>query len=67
MKHLDQIILALLIIGGLNWAAWGLWETNILEYLLAPFWLDRLLYILMGLGSLYLVINWNKIKFGAKK
>ena len=48
----------LVIIGGLNWGLVGIFEWNLLEWLLGGWeWLLRLVYILIGLAALYMIIG----------
>ena len=56
-NSLDWIALVLVIIGGLNWGLIGINPSwNVVSVILGSVaWLERLVYILVGLSALYLV------------
>ena len=62
---IDYLAMALLIIGGLNWAAVGLWGVDVVASLFGvatP--IARLIYLLVGLAALYgiyLVVRMAKV------
>jgi uncharacterized membrane protein YuzA (DUF378 family) len=62
---IDYLSMALMIIGGLNWASVGLWGVDVVARLFGvgtP--LARVIYILVGLAALYgiyLVIRMSKV------
>ena len=60
MKNLDKIVVLLILLGGINWGLIGLFDFDLIEYVFAKVWMDRLLYILIGLSALYKVINLKK-------
>lgn len=54
MHGLDYIAMALLIIGGLNWAMVGLFEVDVIASVFGPGSPGtRLVYVLTGLAALY--------------
>lgn len=55
MKILDQIALAILIIGGVNWLLVGLLEFDLVASLFGgqDALLSRVVYVLVGLAALY--------------
>lgn len=58
----DYIALALIIIGGLNWAMVGLFQVDVVASLFganAP--LSRLLYVLVGIAALWGVYLFGKL------
>jgi uncharacterized membrane protein YuzA (DUF378 family) len=53
----DWIALILLIVGGLNWAAVGLFNIDLVVALFGPMSiLTRVVYILVGLSALYVLV-----------
>jgi uncharacterized membrane protein YuzA (DUF378 family) len=59
MEITKKIALILLIIGGLNWGLVGLNPSwNLVEFFLGGVsWLERLIYILVGLSALLLIFR----------
>jgi uncharacterized membrane protein YuzA (DUF378 family) len=63
MSAVDYIAMALLIIGGLNWAMVGLFDVDIVARMLgsgSP--ATRIVYVLVGLSALYSI--WTAAKMG---
>ena len=63
MKTLDVIAAILLVIGGLNWGLVGLFDFNLVEYLVGQ-WptLAKTVYGLVGLSALYQIFQWKAIQ-----
>lgn len=62
MSAVDYLAMALLIIGGLNWAAVGLANVDIVASIFgegSPF--TRLVYVLVGLAALYSIFTTAKL------
>lgn len=58
MKTVDTVALVLVLVGGLNWLLVGLFEYNLVaEVLGAGSGLERAVYVLVGLGALWML--WN--------
>src|SRR4051794_24345468 len=54
LNALDWIAMVLLIIGGLNWGAVGLFETDVVARLFGDMSaISRVIYVLVGLSALY--------------
>jgi uncharacterized membrane protein YuzA (DUF378 family) len=65
MSALDYIAMALLIIGGLNWAMVGLFDVDIVASLFgAGSPASRLVYVLVGISALYSI--WTAMKMGRR-
>ena len=62
MKRLDQVVLVLLILAGINWGLWGLFEFNLVYYVFGRDWIDRLAYVILGSCGIYLAIGWRGIR-----
>jgi uncharacterized protein len=57
MNPLSWVALVLAIIGGLNWGLVGLFNFNLVYAIFGSIaWLERLIYIVVGLAALYLAI-----------
>jgi uncharacterized protein len=67
MKKFDILVLVLLLLGGLNWGVWGVFEFDIIGYVFDHEWLQRLIYIIWGFCAIYLFIGWNSIACRCKK
>jgi uncharacterized protein len=62
MKKLDQVVLFLLIIAGINWGLWGLFEFNLIYYIFGRDWIDRVFYVLLGISGIYLAVAWRGLR-----
>lgn len=63
MKTLDSIMLALIIIGGINWGLIGFFQFNLVDSLFGSFSLiSRIIYGLVGIASLYSISFFVKSK-----
>lgn len=58
-KIIDIIASALLIIGGLNWGLWGIWDMNVVNYIFGQIWLERFVYFLFATAAVYAMIAWK--------
>ncbi len=61
MKKIDTLALILLIIGGLNWGIYGFFDLNIVDYVFGRVWIDRVLYIFVGISAAYLTVAWKMV------
>ncbi|MCB9837743.1 MAG: DUF378 domain-containing protein [Phycisphaeraceae bacterium] len=59
MKPLDWICALLLVAGGLNWAMWGLFETDLIASALggSTAVVAKGVYALVGLAAVYQMLN----------
>ncbi|MGB6179549.1 DUF378 domain-containing protein [Carnobacterium sp.] len=55
MKTLDNIVLALLIVGGLNWLLVGLFEFDLVAMIFGgeTALLSKIIYVIVGVCALY--------------
>ncbi|MCL4353642.1 DUF378 domain-containing protein [Patescibacteria group bacterium] len=61
MKTLHVVSFLLVALGALNWGLIGLFGFNVISSVFgASLFLTRLVYILVGLGGLFLVLNHKK-------
>lgn len=62
-KILDYASLCIVFIGALNWGLVGLLKFNLVNFLFGNFsWLERIIYVLVGLCGIYLLSFFSKIK-----
>ena len=62
MKIINTIALILVIVGGLNWGLIGLFKFNLVDFLFGDgSILARIVYILVGLASLWCISLFAKI------
>lgn len=63
MRTLDVIAAILVIVGGLNWGLVGLFEFNLVEYLLGH-WpvVVKTVYGLVGLAAIYQIVQCKGIQ-----
>lgn len=62
ISALDYIAMALLIVGGLNWAAVGLFDIDVVATLFgAGSPATRLTYVLVGIAALYSIYTASKM------
>ncbi|MBN1914556.1 MAG: DUF378 domain-containing protein [Parachlamydiales bacterium] len=59
MKKLDVLALVLLIIGGLNWGIYGVFDFNFVDYFFGKIWIDRAIYFLVGVSAVYAIVAWK--------
>lgn len=58
---LNTLPVLLVIIGGLNWLTVGLFDLNLVNMLLGSVdWLERLIYIVVGISAVYMLITFKK-------
>lgn len=62
MKNVDFFSLILLIIGGINWGLWGVFDFNLVDYIFGRVWIDRVLYFFIGLSAIYVGLSWKGIR-----
>lgn len=63
MKILDNIVLILVVIGGINWGLVGFFNFNLVGSLFGDFsMLTRIIYSLVGVASIYAISFFAKEK-----
>ncbi len=67
MKKCEFIAMLLLVLGGINWGLWAVFDFNLVDYIFGRMWIDRVLYFLMGVSAVYVAIAWNVQKSKAKR
>jgi hypothetical protein len=53
MKTLNMVAMVLVWAGGLNWGLVGLFQFNLVDALVGGFGLTNIVYILVGLATVY--------------
>ena len=63
MKWFDNIALTLVIIGAINWLLVGIFRFDLVAFLFGDMsWLTRIIYALVGIGGLYLLSLFGRIR-----
>jgi hypothetical protein len=64
MKALDVSIAILLVVGGLNWGLWGLFQFDLVAALFGGTTaaLSRIVYSLVGIAAAYQAFGWKSIQ-----
>ena len=59
MRWLELVGTLLVIVGALNWGLWGLLNLNVVNLVVGA-WptVERVVYILVGVGGLWLLYDW---------
>lgn len=58
MRRVEQLALILLIFAGINWGLWGLFEFNLVYYVFGKDWIERVIYVILGIAGVY-AITWS--------
>lgn len=62
-KGLDYTLLALVIIGAINWGLIGLFRFDLVSFLFGDMsWITRIVYGIVGIGGLYLFSVFGRIR-----
>jgi hypothetical protein len=63
MKWLDNILLALAIIGCINWGLIGFFKFDLVSFLFGDMtWFSRIIFAIVGLCGLYLISFYGRIR-----
>ena len=64
MKTVDVIAGVLLIVGGLNWGLWGLFQFDLVAALFGgnASVISRIIYTLVGAAAVYQALSWKAIQ-----
>lgn len=62
-KGLDYTLLAIVIIGAINWGLIGLFHFDLVAFLFGDMsWLTRIIYGIVGISGLYLCSAFGRIR-----
>lgn len=63
MKNVYWIAFILLVVGGLNWGLFGLFNFNLVNFVFgtAPV-VEQVVYVLVGLSAVYVALLYTKVK-----
>lgn len=62
LKWLDLTALLITIIGAVNWGLIGIFKFDLVAFIFGDMsWMSRIIYILVGLGGLYLITFFGRI------
>lgn len=60
---LDYILLAIVIIGALNWGLVGLFRFDLIAFIFGTMsWVSRIIYVLVGISGIYLLSLYARMK-----
>ncbi len=64
MKTIDAIAKILLIVGGLNWGLWGLFQFDLVAALFGgnASAVSRIVYTLVGLAAVFQAVTWKAVQ-----
>ena len=64
MKALDVVAAVLLIVGGLNWGLWGIFQFDLVAALFGgnTAALSRIVYSLVGIAAAYQAFGWKSVQ-----
>lgn len=64
---LDYILLTLVIIGAVNWGLIGFFRFDLIAFLFGDMsWLSRIIYAVVGIGGIYLISLFGRIRAADK-
>lgn len=62
-KILDNILLAVIIVGAVNWGLIGFFRFDLIAFLFGNMsWLSRVIYALVGISGIYLISAFGRIR-----
>lgn len=62
-RILDNILLALVVIGAINWGLIGFFRLDLIALLFGNMsWLSRIIYALVGISGLYMLSAFGRIR-----
>lgn len=67
MKTVDKIAVLLVLAGAINWGLIGIFDFNLVDFLFARMYIDRIVYVLVGIAAVYLLFEYKSLKAHAKK
>lgn len=60
---LDYILLTLVIIGAVNWGLIGFFRFDLIAFIFGDMsWLSRIIYAIVGIGGIYLISLFGRIR-----
>lgn len=62
MKKLDVITAFLVIAGAINWGLVGVFDFNLVEFLFGGIYIDRVVYVLVGISGVYEAVSFKGIQ-----
>lgn len=66
MKKFEMICTVLLIVSGILWGLVGLFDFDLLGYLMEPNWFVRVVDFFFGIAGIYMAFSW-RAKFKKRK
>jgi len=64
MKTLDAVVAVLLVVGGLNWGLWGIFQFDLVAAIFGgnTAALSRIVYSLVGIAAVYQALSWKSVQ-----
>lgn len=64
MKTIDVVIAILLVVGGVNWGLWGMFQFDLVADLFGgnSAIISRVVYSLVGVAAVYQAFGWKSIQ-----
>ena len=73
MNTFTKVVLALVIIGAINWGLVGFFNWNLVDAIFGGTvqtnsnWFSRIIYSLVGLGGIYMAVVWPRLRESYEK
>lgn len=64
MKSFDVIAAILLVVGGLNWGLWGIFQFDLVAAIFGgnTAVLSRIIYAVVGIAAAYQALGWKSVQ-----
>lgn len=64
MKSFDVIAAILLVVGGLNWGLWGIFQFDLVAAIFGgnTAVLSRIIYVVVGIAAAYQALGWKSVQ-----
>lgn len=67
-NFIDYLLLAVIIIGAINWGLIGLFRFDLIAFFFGTMsWLTRVIYVLVGIGGIYMISLFVRMKDADRK
>ena len=61
IKNLKSFCFGLLTVSAVLWGVYGLWDVDLINYLLGPNWFSSSIYVAFGLAGVFFLLNARSI------
>ena len=59
MKKIDILAIVLLILGGINWGVFGVFNFNVVDYVFGKDWISQVIYFFIGISAIYVIVSFK--------